>query len=323
MKYYQLINHKGLQNRFFKIQYAKRLWETFPYLIYAEVENKTKKQLIIGKEKFIEGYAKKMKMKCNYTVDVMNMSLLKEKIRAEKRLEYKEAKSHIHSFYNFIGGNHCVIESYNYTTEKHEEINTDMEKPSVGEPFQNKINTEHKEKQTIDEPFQNKINTEHTEKNLKEDLPKSQETEIEVSPKEKADIKPQETSMKEKPTENRKTALQQKLSTELNKASATKNRKINLEAREPPMPQDTDHKITKDKPQDNNHKNTMKEPPQPQNTKEKFKPKEPPLINVKPIFNEQHNAANEILHKKSKIVKRSPRDHSYIKKKPIGSPTYM
>src|SRR5690606_6901398 len=97
--YHQLINHRGLQPRFFKIQQAERIWKKFPYLIYAELISKEKginlRIKLFGKEKFILAYAQANDMKIQWLVSSTSAKEPKEqhklqlRVRQEKYIESK------------------------------------------------------------------------------------------------------------------------------------------------------------------------------------------------------------------------------------------
>lgn len=98
--YHQLINHRGLQPRFFKIGEAKRIWKKFPYLVYAELISgeigATFKMKLFGKEKFILTYAQTNDMKIQWSVSATSAKDPKEQHKLQLRVRrerYVESKA--------------------------------------------------------------------------------------------------------------------------------------------------------------------------------------------------------------------------------------
>lgn len=353
--YHQLINHRGLQPRFFKIGKAKRMWKKFPYLVYAElISGKIGafKMKLFGKEKFILAYAQTNDMKIQWLVSATSVKEPKEqhklqlRVRQEKCVESKaKLAQNICSLNTILSHYSCLVSPLNLsshfpdnmeTPRKEESSESDNETLAIiqqnndkGEekngnnegkrPVANNEKEQEEGKQSINkgQPVkQNKganreikpeINKEADEKQsvkeekqpIKQNKSKEEKQPVKQSNNEKQSVKV-EKNLNEISTQNA-TSTSTNAKTGLKKIQAQANAKasmkrIQAQYGEPQLPDPYENDVNA------------------RNAKIHAQYDEPQFPDPE----------EQTTYHKPKIVKRQTQKKpvSYIKKKPIGSPTY-
>lgn len=326
--YHQLINHRGLQPRFFKIGEAKRIWKKFPYLVYAELISRemgaTFKMKLFGKEKFILAYAQTSDMKIQWLVSATSAKEPKEqhklqlRVRQEKCVE-SQAKlaQNICSLNTILSHYSCLISSLNQAVDNNiiprKEESSESDNETLAEEENNGGKNEGKRsvannekeqeegKQSIKEEKQVvKQNKGSTNREIKRPVQQNKESEKrgedEKQPVKQSNVKV-EKNLNEISTQIATSTLSsakpnlKKIQAQANAKASMK--RIQAQYGEPQLPEPYENDV---------------------NAKIHAQYDEPQFPDPE----------EQTTYHKPKIVKRQTQKKpvSYIKKKPIGSPTY-